>query len=70
MLASAEWLPLRWRLCSAEKRSAGGGARSALRELTCGICLNGAGEDRAVSYAARLPREHRKEPLAQRGALQ
>jgi hypothetical protein len=43
-------------------------ARSALRELTGGICLSGMREAHAASYAAgRLP-EHRRGPFAQRRA--
>ena len=68
--ASGEGLCPGWRLCGAEERRGRAGARSALRELTRGICLSGMREAHAASYAARPGPEHRREPLAQRGALQ
>ena len=47
------------RLFGGEERSAGVGARSALRELTRGICPSAAPERREASYAARPQGEHR-----------
>jgi len=47
-------------VCGAEKRRAGGGARSALRELTRRACLNGASAARAVSCATRPQTEQRR----------
>jgi hypothetical protein len=53
-------------LWGGEKRRPGVGARSALRKLTRGICLSGAHEGSAASYAARPRAEHRSGVGAQR----
>jgi len=47
-------------VCGAEQRRAGGGARSALRDLTRRACLNGANAVRAVSCATRPQTEQRR----------
>jgi hypothetical protein len=45
--------------CGDEKRRPSVGARSALRDLTCRICLSAVSEANVASYAARLEAEHR-----------
>jgi hypothetical protein len=54
-------------LCAAEARSAAGGARSALRDLTRRSCLSEENEVNAASSATRRLCEHRRE-AAQRPA--
>ncbi len=51
-------------LWGGEERRVEVGARSALRNLTCRICLNAATAGREVSYAARPRPEHRSEVAA------
>ena len=55
-------------ICGAEERKTHGRARSALQPLTRRDCLSVATAGRVASFSAGHEAEHRREPLAQRGA--
>jgi len=58
-------VPRRRAVCGAEQRSLKGGARSALRYLTCRICLSAVSVANEASYAARPSCEQRRAVGAQ-----
>ena len=65
-VASWQAVPGGGAVCGDEERRFEVGARSALRQLTCRGCLNGANEESAVSSAARPRAEHRSAVGAKR----
>ena len=66
LVAERQAVPGGGAVCGDEERRFGVGARSALRQLTCRGCSNGANEVSAVSSAARPRTEHRSAVGAQR----